>query len=136
MEWSTIVARLRNGRDLTAHEGHALMSAMLAGEVTRTDVADVLLALKAKGETSEEIAGMLRAVREMSTFVDLDETMHVQAIDIVGTGGDNSHSVNVSTMSSFVVAGSDTELSDTRNATSTPAASVQAESGVPVRYAT
>lgn len=105
MEWSTIVARLRNGRDLTADEGHALMRAMLAGEVTRTDVADVLLALKAKGETSEEIAGMLRAVREMSTFVDLDETMHVQAIDIVGTGGDNSHSVNVSTMSSFVVAG-------------------------------
>ncbi|MEN9301264.1 MAG: anthranilate phosphoribosyltransferase [Actinomycetota bacterium] len=105
MEWSTIVARLREGRDLTADEGHALMSAMLAGEVTRTDVADVLLALKAKGETSEEIAGMLRAVREMSTFVDLDETMHVQAIDIVGTGGDNSHSVNVSTMSSFVVAG-------------------------------
>ena len=105
MEWSTIVARLREGRDLTADEGHALMSAMLAGEVTRTDVADVLLALKAKGETSDEIAGMLRAVREMSTFVDLDETMHAQAIDIVGTGGDNSHSVNVSTMSSFVVAG-------------------------------
>lgn len=105
MEWSSIVVRLRNGQDLTAAEGHALMSAMLAGEVTHTDVADVLLALKAKGETSDEIAGMLRAVREMSTLVHLDETMHVQAIDIVGTGGDNSHSVNVSTMSSFVVAG-------------------------------
>ena len=105
MDWSLLVGRLRDGQDLTADEGHALMSAMLAGEVNRTVIADLLLALKAKGETSDEIAGMLRAVRDVSTAVSLDETLHERAIDIVGTGGDNSHSVNVSTMSSFVVAG-------------------------------
>ncbi|MFM8867150.1 MAG: anthranilate phosphoribosyltransferase [Ilumatobacteraceae bacterium] len=105
LDWSAIVGSLRVGRDLTADEGHTLMRAMLAGEVNQTDVAELLLALKAKGETSEEIAGMLRAVREVSTAVTLDEKMLEQAIDIVGTGGDNSHSVNVSTMTSFVVAG-------------------------------
>jgi len=105
VDWSAFVGRLRSGRDLTADEGHALMRAMLAGEVHRTDVADLLLSLKAKGETSEEIAGMLRAVREVSTAVLLEEATLENAIDIVGTGGDNSHSVNVSTMASFVVAG-------------------------------
>jgi len=105
MNWQSISERLRNGVELTSEEGHSLMSEMLAGEVNPADIAAFLLALKAKGETSGEISGMLRAVREASTSVVLPVLIHERAIDIVGTGGDNSHSVNVSTMTSFVVAG-------------------------------
>lgn len=105
MSWQAIIERLRNGAEITSDEGHSLMTEMLSGEVAPTDIADFLLALKAKGETSGEIAGMLRAVREASKSVVLESSIHDRAIDIVGTGGDNSHSVNVSTMSSFVVAG-------------------------------
>jgi anthranilate phosphoribosyltransferase len=103
--WRSIIERLRSGMELTPDEGHSLMSEMLAGGADPSDIAEFLLALKAKGETSGEIAGMLRAVREASTSVMLETSIHERAIDIVGTGGDNSHSVNVSTMASFVVAG-------------------------------
>ena len=105
MNWQSIIERLRNGVDITLDEGHALMTEMLSGTVDASDISAFLLALKAKGETSGEISGMLRAVREASTSVVLETSIHERAIDIVGTGGDNSHSVNVSTMSSFVVAG-------------------------------
>ena len=105
MNWTSIIERLQDGDELTPDEGYSLMSEMLAGEVNPSDISSFLLALKAKGETSGEIAGMLRAVREASTRVALDASFHERAIDIVGTGGDHSHSVNVSTMSSFVVAG-------------------------------
>jgi len=105
MNWQSIIERLRNGVDITPDEGHALMTEMLSGTVDASDISAFLLALKAKGETSGEISGMLRAVREASTSVVLETSIHERAIDIVGTGGDNSHSVNVSTMSSFVVAG-------------------------------
>ena len=105
MNWQSIIERLRNGVDITPDEGHALMTEMLSGSVDASDISAFLLALKAKGETSGEISGMLRAVREASTSVVLETSIHERAIDIVGTGGDNSHSVNVSTMSSFVVAG-------------------------------
>lgn len=105
MNWSSIIERLRGGDEITPDEGYSLMSEMLAGGVDPSDISGFLLALKSKGETSGEIAGMLRAVREASTLVALDASIYERAIDIVGTGGDNSHSVNVSTMSSFVVAG-------------------------------
>lgn len=103
--WSSVVARLREGVHLSTEEAHGLMSEMLAGNADPKLVAEMLVALKDKGETSGEIAGMLRAVREASTKVILDESVMMRAIDIVGTGGDRSDSVNVSTMSSFVVAG-------------------------------
>lgn len=105
IDWSSVVARLREGDDLSEEEAHGLMTEMLAGSADASLVGEMLVALKDKGETSSEIAGMLGAVREASTRVILDESVLGRAIDIVGTGGDRSDSVNVSTMSSFVVAG-------------------------------
>lgn len=105
IDWSSVVARLREGAHLSVDEAHGLMTEMLAGTADAALVAEMLVALKDKGETSGEIEGMLRAVREASTKVVLDESVLSRAIDIVGTGGDRSDSVNVSTMSSFVVAG-------------------------------
>lgn len=105
IDWTSVVSRLREGAHLSTQEAYNLMTEMLSGAADPTLVAEMLVALKDKGETSREIAGMLRAVREASTKVVLDEAVLARAIDIVGTGGDHSNSVNVSTMSSFVVAG-------------------------------
>jgi anthranilate phosphoribosyltransferase len=63
------------------------------------------MALRSKGETADELQGMLAAVLEASEPVPLDVKFSAHAIDIVGTGGDKSHSVNISTMAAFVVAG-------------------------------
>jgi anthranilate phosphoribosyltransferase len=64
-----------------------------------------IVALRAKGETVVELEGMLHAVRSAGMRVDLKPELAERAIDIVGTGGDNSNTVNVSTMSALVVAG-------------------------------
>jgi len=100
-----VIKRLQAGEHLEADVAHSLMAEMLAGVANPAHIAELLVALKEKGETAGEIAGMLRAVRDASTKVILDESVAARAIDIVGTGGDHSNSVNVSTMASFVVAG-------------------------------
>jgi anthranilate phosphoribosyltransferase len=64
-----------------------------------------IVAMKAKGESSAELEGMLHAVRAAGNRVALPADVAPRAIDIVGTGGDRSHSVNVSTMAALVVAG-------------------------------
>lgn len=64
-----------------------------------------IVALRAKGESPEELSGLLDAVLDAATLVELPIDIRDQAVDIVGTGGDRSHSVNVSTMASIVVAG-------------------------------
>ena len=64
-----------------------------------------IIALRAKGETPEELSGLLDAVLDAALLVPLDEELRGRAVDIVGTGGDKSHSINVSTMAALVVAG-------------------------------
>ncbi|HRE02962.1 MAG TPA: anthranilate phosphoribosyltransferase, partial [Ilumatobacteraceae bacterium] len=64
-----------------------------------------VVALRAKGETGEELSGLLDAVLAAASIVPLDDAVRDRAVDIVGTGGDRSHSINVSTMSAIVVAG-------------------------------
>ena len=80
------------------------MSTILAGDATPAQLIGFVIALRAKGESSDELSGLLDAVLEAATIVPLDESTRSRAIDIVGTGGDRSHSVNVSTMAAIVVA--------------------------------
>jgi anthranilate phosphoribosyltransferase len=103
--WPGIIGRLSSGGSLGGDDAGAVMRALLGGEATPAQVAAVLVGLRAKGETSDEVAGMLRAVLEAATPVVLPVGVSERAIDIVGTGGDASHSVNVSTMAALVVAG-------------------------------
>ena len=77
---------------------------LLSGDTSTTHIAAFLVALRAKGESAVELAAMLRAVREASRRVELNAQLSARAIDIVGTGGDKSNSVNISTMTSIVVA--------------------------------
>lgn len=81
------------------------MSTILSGDATPAQLIAFVVALRAKGETGEELSGLLDAVLAAATIVPLGDELRERAVDIVGTGGDRSHSVNVSTMAAIVVAG-------------------------------
>ncbi len=103
--WSALLTELLERHDLPAAHARAAMSTILAGEATPAQLIGFIVALRAKGETPEEISGLLDAVLEVATLVPLPDALRNRAIDIVGTGGDRSHSINVSTMAAIVAAG-------------------------------
>jgi anthranilate phosphoribosyltransferase len=104
VHWPTILGRLTAGDDLDRGAARDVMGTMLAGEATAAQVAAFLVALRAKGETADELGGLLDGALAAATFVPLDETERAACVDIVGTGGDLSHSINVSTLSAIVMA--------------------------------
>ena len=103
--WSQLLATLLRGEDLPANDAQVAMNAVLLGEASPAQIAAFVMALRSKGETADELQGMLAAVLDASESVPLSAKLSSHAIDIVGTGGDKSHSVNISTMAAFVVAG-------------------------------
>ncbi len=103
--WPALLTELVEHRDLTASQARAAMSTILSGDATAAQLIGFVVALRSKGETPEEVSGLLDAVLEQATLVPLSEEQLANAIDIVGTGGDRSHSINVSTMAAIVVAG-------------------------------
>lgn len=103
--WSNVISRLLDREDLSADDARIAMATVLAGDATPAQLIGFIVALRAKGETPEEISGLLDAVLEAAETVPLGDELRDRAIDIVGTGGDRSHSINVSTMASLVVAG-------------------------------
>lgn len=103
--WPALLADLIAGNDLSSGQAEAAITEILNGVATPSQMTAFIVALRAKGETTEELEGMLHAVRSAGARVHLTPDIAERAIDIVGTGGDKSNSVNVSTMSALVVAG-------------------------------
>ncbi|HEY1282119.1 MAG TPA: anthranilate phosphoribosyltransferase [Acidimicrobiales bacterium] len=103
--WPAVLAPLVAGQDLPAASTRAAMAEILDGAATPAQLAGFVVALRMKGETVEELTGLLDAMLGAATLVPVDEGLQARLIDIVGTGGDRSHSINVSTLASFVVAG-------------------------------
>jgi anthranilate phosphoribosyltransferase len=103
--WPALISTLLDRSDLSASQARAAMTSILNGDATPAQLIGFVVALRAKGETPEEISGLLDAVLAAATLVPLDEGTRNRALDIVGTGGDKSHSINVSTMAALVVAG-------------------------------
>lgn len=103
--WPALLTELVERRDLPAAHARAAMASILAGEATAAQLIGFVVALKAKGESPEEVSGLLDAVLEAATLVPLSAALQASAVDIVGTGGDRSHSINVSTMAAIVTAG-------------------------------
>ncbi len=103
--WPALLTELLEGRDLPATSARAAMATILSGDATAAQLIGFVVALRAKGETPEEISGLLDAVLEVGTQVPLGDDLRDRAMDIVGTGGDRSHSINVSTMAAIVTAG-------------------------------
>ncbi len=92
---------MAGGGTLTRDQAEAAMSSVMAGEATPAQLGALLAALHMRGETIDEIAGFAAALRAHALPVRVGNG----ALDIVGTGGDRSNSFNISTVSSFVVAG-------------------------------
>lgn len=103
--WPALLTELLDKRDLPAAHARAAMATILAGEATAAQLIGFVVALRAKGESPEELSGLLDAVLEAATIVPLPPELRDRAVDIVGTGGDRSHSINVSTMAAIVTAG-------------------------------
>ncbi|MGZ4674189.1 MAG: anthranilate phosphoribosyltransferase, partial [Ilumatobacteraceae bacterium] len=103
--WPALLTELVEGRDLPASHARAAMATILSGDATAAQLIGFVVALRAKGETPEELSGLLDAVLAAAALVPLGDELRSRAVDIVGTGGDRSHSINVSTMAAIVVAG-------------------------------
>jgi anthranilate phosphoribosyltransferase len=103
--WPALLTELLERRDLPASHARAAMTTILTGDATPAQLIGFVVALRAKGETPEELSGLLDAVLEAASIVPLSDELRSRAIDIVGTGGDRSHSINVSTMAAIVTAG-------------------------------
>src|ERR1700753_3277860 len=97
----SIIGKVATGATLSSDEAAAAFDAMMSGEATPSQMGGLLMALRVRGETVDEITGAVSAVRAKMLRVKAP----ANAVDIVGTGGDGSGSVNVSTCASFIVAG-------------------------------
>ena len=95
------IAKVATGKSLSFEEARSAFGVIMSGEATPSQIGGFLMGLRVRGETVEEISGAVAAMRERMTRVEAPDG----AIDIVGTGGDGSHSVNISTASAFVIAG-------------------------------
>jgi anthranilate phosphoribosyltransferase len=98
------LARLTEGRSLTADEAEAAMGIIMRGEATPAQIGGYLMALRMKGETVEEITGSARAMRAAAYPVRVPPNGH-PLLDTAGTGGDGAHTFNISTAAAFVIAG-------------------------------
>ncbi|WP_320778543.1 anthranilate phosphoribosyltransferase [Streptomyces sp. CRN 30] len=99
--WPVLLNGLLDGRDLSADETAWAMDVIMRGEATDAQIAGFAVALRAKGETVDEIGGLVRAMYGHAHVIQVPG----DTVDIVGTGGDGAKTVNISTMSAIVVAG-------------------------------
>ena len=99
--WPGVLGRLVAGDSLSADEAESTFDQVLTGAATEAQTAALLIALRAKVETVDEIHGLVRAVLAHAELVTIDGDL----LDLVGTGGDRLGSINVTTLASFITAG-------------------------------
>ena len=101
MDIQQALAALVDGQSLSREEMAAVMRRVMSGDATDAQIGALLVALRIKGESTDEIAGAAQVMRELATPVEVN-CPHL--VDLVGTGGDGANLFNVSTASTFVVA--------------------------------
>src|SRR6201988_2679643 len=97
----SIIGKVATGATLSSTEAAAAFDSMMSGEATPSQMGGLLMALRVRGETVDEITGAVSAMRAKMLRVEAP----ADAVDVVGTGGDGAGSVNVSTCAAFIVAG-------------------------------
>ncbi|MPZ58508.1 MAG: anthranilate phosphoribosyltransferase [Rhizobiales bacterium] len=100
-ELKAVIAKVASGAAMSRDEASAVFDLMMAGEATPSQMGGLLMGLRVRGETVDEITGAVSAMRAKMVKVDAP----ANAIDVVGTGGDASGSYNISTCAAFIVAG-------------------------------
>ena len=99
--WPRLINALISGADLTAGSTEWAMNSIMSGEATPAQVAGFLVALRSKGETVDELSGLVEAMISNANPIDIAG----EKLDIVGTGGDQQNTVNISTMAALIAAG-------------------------------
>ena len=99
--WPEVLGALVAGQDLSAAQTAWAMDEVLTGNATPAQIAGFVVALRAKGETTDEVTGLAEAMLAHANPI----SVRGRLLDVVGTGGDRSMSVNISTMSAVVAAG-------------------------------
>ena len=100
-EFKALIAKVATGATLTREEAASAFDRMMSGEATPSQMGALLMGLRVRGETVDEITGAVSAMRAKMLQVDAPPN----AVDVVGTGGDASGSYNISTCAAFIVAG-------------------------------
>ncbi|NMD09474.1 MAG: anthranilate phosphoribosyltransferase [Phyllobacteriaceae bacterium] len=100
-ELKPLIGKVAEGKSLNREEARIAFNVLMSGEATPSQIAGFLMALRVRGETTDEITGAVEVMREKMLRVEAP----ADAIDIVGTGGDASGSYNISTCAAFVAAG-------------------------------
>src|SRR5690242_13292948 len=101
MEYAPLLRRLIGGEHLSEEDAASMIGAIMDGSFTPVQSAGLLTALAILGEQTPEVVGAARAMRDRSLRVDHGLPM---VVDVVGTGGDNANTINISTMAALVVA--------------------------------
>src|ERR1700754_3417391 len=104
--WPNLTSALLRGEDLAAPDTAWAMGEIMVGNATPAQIAGFAIALRAKGETPTELAGLVEAMLANATPVRLPEEHRTDAVDVVGTGGDRANTVNISTMAAVITAAS------------------------------
>ncbi len=96
------IQKIVDNQDLTRDETKAIFMEIMTGNVEEATIAAWITALRMKGETSEELAACIDIMREKAFTIDCKDK---DAVDVVGTGGDGAHTINISTTAAIVAAG-------------------------------
>lgn len=99
--WRSLIGSLVAGKDLSQSETEWAMDTIMAGDATDSQIAGFLVGLKAKGETVDELAGLVKGMVARATPIAISG----EKLDIVGTGGDQQNTVNISSTAALVMAG-------------------------------
>lgn len=129
MDWPATIAQLMRGESLSAQQAREAMEAIMSGETSPVRLGGFLVALHAKGETVEELGALADVMVAHARPLSISGP----TLDIVGTGGDMAHTVNISTMASLVCAGAGVRVAKHGNrasSSSTGTADVLEELGV------
>ena len=102
MQFKQALEHVLSGRDLSHADMLALMQQVMGGELTPAQIAGLVIALRVKGESVDEITAAATVMRQLSTKVEIADKYHL--VDTCGTGGDGIQTFNVSTVSAFVAA--------------------------------
>jgi anthranilate phosphoribosyltransferase len=133
--WPQLLSTLLRGEELSTDDTAWAMGEIMSGNATPAQIAGFVTALRAKGETTREITGLVRSMLDHAARVELPAELRTAAVDVVGTGGDRAHTVNVSTMAAVVAAGAGVPVVKHGNraaSSSCGAADLLEELGVPL----
>lgn len=100
-DWANTIDRLIAGESLSRDQARDAMAEVMEGSATPAQIAALVTALRIKGETSDEITGMVEAMLAAAVTVEVGDDV----VDLVGTGGDRSGTFNISTTAAFIAAG-------------------------------